>query len=155
MDYIKDLRQYIGNKKIILNCSGAVIERNGRILLQRRSDNGLWGMPGGLLELDETYAEAAVREIREETGLEVRLTAFLGVFHNYDMVWGNGDRAHTIGGYFTAEITGGELRVDEESLELHFFGEDELPPLFAEDHRAAVAAYFSGFRLPLPNENRR
>ena len=61
MDYISSLRSVIGSRKIILNCAGAVIARDGRIRLQRRSDNGLWGLVGGLLELDETYAEAAVR----------------------------------------------------------------------------------------------
>ena len=155
MDYIKDLRNLIGHKKIILTCAGAIIEKDGRILLQRRSDNGLWGLPGGLLELEETFEEAAVREVREETGLEVRLTAFIGIYHHYDMVWENGDRAHTIGAYYAAAIEGGELRIDEESLELRYFAEGELPPLFAEDHRAAVAAYFSGVRLPVTEENRR
>ena len=78
---------------------------------------------------------------------------FLGIFHNYDMVWGNGDQAHTIGAYFAAEIARGEPRVDEESLELRFFAPDALPELFAEDHRAAVDAWRRGVRLPLPREN--
>ena len=69
MDYIKSIRPKLGHDKIILNCAGALIVKDGRLLLQRRSDNGLWGLPGGLLELDETYEEAARREIREETGL--------------------------------------------------------------------------------------
>ena len=154
MDYIHDLRKYIGSKKILLNCAGAVIVRDGKILLQRRSDNGKWGLIGGLLELEETYEQAAVREIREETGLEVHLDAFLGLFHNYNMVWANGDRAHVIGAYYAATIVEGEPRTDEESLELCFFAPEEMPPLFAEDHRAAVAAYLSGLRYPILPENR-
>ena len=78
MDYIKSIRPRLGHQKILLNCAGAVIEQDGKILLQRRSDNGGWGLPGGLLELEETYAQAAIREVREETGLDCRLTAFLG-----------------------------------------------------------------------------
>ena len=155
MDYIHDLRKDVGSRKIILNAAGAVIVREGKILLQKRSDNGKWGLIGGLLELNETYEEAALREIREETGLEVRLDAFLGLFHNYDMVWANGDRAHVIGAYYAASIAQGEPRTDEESLELRFFSREELPPLFAEDHRAAVDAYFAGIRLPLLRENRK
>ena len=54
MDYIQSIRPKLGHQKIILNCAGAVVERNGKILLQRRSDNGAWGLPGGILELDET-----------------------------------------------------------------------------------------------------
>ena len=155
MDYIKSIRPQLGHQKIILNCAGAVVCREGKILLQRRSDNAAWGLPGGILELDETYEEAAVREVREETGLTVRLTALLGIYHNYDMMWPNGDRAHTIGAIYTAEILSGEPRIDEESLELRFFAQEELPELCFPDHRAAVDAYYRGVRLPLLPENRR
>lgn len=155
MDYIKSIRPQLGHQKIILNCAGAVVCREGKILLQRRSDNAAWGLPGGILELDETYEEAALREVREETGLTVRLTALLGIYHNYDMMWPNGDRAHTIGAIYTAEILSGEPRIDGESLELRFFAQEELPELCFPDHRAAVDAYYRGVRLPLLPENRR
>lgn len=155
MDYIKSIRPQLGHQKIILNCAGAVVCREGKILLQRRSDNAAWGLPGGILELDETYEEAALREVREETGLTVRLTALLGIYHNYDMMWPNGDRAHTIGAIYTAVILSGEPRIDEESLELRFFAQEELPELCFPDHRAAVDAYYRGVRLPLLPENRR
>ena len=153
MDYIQELRKQIGPRKIILNCAGALILRDGRILFQRRTDNGQWGLIGGLLEMNETYAQAALREIREETGLEVRLDSFLGIFHNHNMVWDNGDAAHFICAMFTAQIVSGEPRIDEESYELRFFGKEELPPLFAEDHIAALDAYFRGVRYPLLQEN--
>ena len=153
MDYIHELRKLTGSRRLILNCAGAVIVKDGRILLQNRSDNGLWGLPGGLMEPDETYEQAAKREVFEETGLEVEFTAFLGIFHNRRMVWSNGDRAHTVGAYYLAVIKGGTLRADEESNELRFFSEDELPELFAPDHTQAVKAYFDGVRLPIPKEN--
>nr|AHF24338.1 NUDIX hydrolase [uncultured bacterium Contig575] len=154
MDYIHELRKQIGPRKIILNCAGALIIRDGRILFQRRTDNGKWGLIGGLVEMNETYEQAALREIREETGLEVRLDSFLGIFHNHDMVWSNGDAAHVISALYTASIVSGEPRIDEESYELRFFGRDEIPELFAEDHIAALDAYFRGVRYPLLQENR-
>lgn len=154
MDYIHTLRKEIGSRKIILNCAGAVIEQDGKILLQKRSDNGLWGLVGGLLELNETYTEAMIREVQEETGLIVEPESFLGIFHNHDMVWANGDRAHTLGAYFTVRIKGGEIRTDEESLELRFFHPDCLPDLFAPDHREAVKSFLNGIRLPLLTENK-
>ena len=153
MDYIQDLRRLTGPRKIILNAAGAVIVRNGKILLQRRTDNGRWGLIGGLMEMNETYEQAALREIREETGLEVRLESFLGIFHNHNMVWSSGDAAHVVSAMFVAEIVRGEPRIDEESYELRFFGRDELPDLFAEDHIAALDAYFRGVRYPLLQEN--
>ena len=153
MDYIHDLRKIIGPRKIILNCAGAVIVRDGKILFQRRTDNGKWGLIGGLVEMNETCAQAALREAREETGLEVRLDGFLGIFHNHDMVWSNGDAAHVISAMYTASIVRGEPRIDEESYELRFFGKDEIPELFAEDHIASLEAYFRGVRYPVPQEN--
>ena len=153
MDYVRTIRQGIGDRKIILNCAGVLVIRDDRILFQRRSDNNRWGLIGGLLELEETYEQAALRETREETGLEVRLESFLGIYHNHHMMWGNGDKAHTIGAYFVASILSGEVRCDEESLELRFFGKHEIPDLFAEDHRAALDAYFHGIRYPLLHEN--
>jgi len=152
-DYIHELRKIIGPRKIILNSAGTLVVRDGKILFQRRTDNGRWGLPGGLLEMNETYEQAAVRETREETGLEVKLDSFLGIFHNYNMVWSNGDAAHVLTAMYTAGIVSGEPRVDEESYELRFFGKDEIPELFAEDHAAALEAYFSGVRLPLMREN--
>ena len=152
-DYIHDLRKLIGPRKIILNCAGAVIVREEKILFQRRTDNGRWGLIGGLLEMNETYEQAALREIREETGLEVELDSFLGIFHNHHMVWSNGDAAHVISAMYTARIVSGEPRIDEESYELRFFGREELPELFAEDHIAALDACFRGVRYPLPQEN--
>lgn len=154
MDYIHGLRPLIGHRKIILNCAGALIIRDGRILFQRRTDNGKWGLIGGLLEMNETYEQAALREIREETGLEVRLDSFLGIFHNHDMVWSNGDAAHVLSAMYTASIVSGEPRIDEESYELRFFAPDEIPELFAEDHIAALNAYFEGVRYPLLRENK-
>ena len=154
MDYIHELRKIIGPRKIMLNCAGALIIRDGKILCQRRTDNGKWGLIGGLVEMNETYAEAVVREAREETGLEIRLDAFLGIFHNHNMVWSNGDAAHVLTAMFTASILSGEPRIDEESYELRFFDVQEMPELFAEDQRAALAAYLQGVRNPLLQENK-
>lgn len=154
MDYIHDLRKLTGPRKLILNCAGALIIRDDKILFQRRTDNGKWGLIGGLVEMNETYEQAALREIREETGLEVRLDSFLGIFHNHNMVWSNGDAAHVICAMFTASIVSGEPRIDAESYELRFFEKNEIPELFAEDHIAALQAYFSGVRYPLLQENR-
>ena len=153
MDYIHELRKLTGPRKLILNCAGVVIEKDGKVLFQRRSDNGKWGLIGGLVEMNETYAQAAVREAREETGLEVKLDSFLGIFHNHNMVWNNGDAAHVISAMYTAGVVHGEPRIDEESYELRFFGKDELPEIFAEDHIAALDAYFRGVRYPLLQEN--
>ena len=104
---------------------------------------------------DESYEGAAIRELKEKSGPDIGLTAFLGVFHNHNMVWSNNDKAHTIGTYFPSESFTGELRTDEESLILSFFNKDEFPELFAEDHRPAVKACIDGVLYPLPKENKK
>ena len=154
MDYIHALRKLTGPRKLILNCAGVLILRNDKILFQRRADNGKWGLIGGLLEMNETYEEAAIREAREETSMDIKLDSFLGIYHNHNMVWSNGDAAHVISAYYTAHIVSGQPHIDEESYELRFFGQEEIPDLFAEDHKAALEAYFAGIRFPLLMENK-
>jgi ADP-ribose pyrophosphatase YjhB (NUDIX family) len=143
--YIAFIRSKIPESKIILNSACAVIDDGtGRILLQKRSDNHQWGLPGGLLELDESIQNAVLREVREETNLEVELLDFLGVFVNPLMRWRSQDEAQVIGFYFTAKIIGGTLRVnDSESTELRFFAQEELPPIAFPDNRQAIEAYFA------------
>lgn len=112
---------------------GVMIPDNqGRILLERRSDNGRWGVPGGKIDPGETIEQAAVREAFEETGLKVAVVRMIGVYSDpadgrivtYD---DNGDVAQLIDVAVEARIESGELRISEESLELRFFGPDEIP----------------------------
>ena len=146
MDYIKDIRALVGHKKIILVAAGAIITKGDQILLQRRSDNGNWSLVGGLMELDETFAETCIREAREETGLNVHLDYLVGVYHNHHAEWPNGDKAHVVCAVYKAIILSGEPRTDEESLELRFFDRDELPELPSEDYRDALRDYFAGLK---------
>ena len=146
MDYIKEIRPLVGHRKIILNAAGAIITREGddKILFQRRSDNGNWSLVGGLMEIGETYAQTALREIREETGLEVRLDYLVGVYHNFNAEWPNGDAGHVVNAVYKATILSGEPRIDEESLELRFFAPDELPFVPSQDYQEAIRDYFKG-----------
>ena len=146
MDYIKEIRPLLGHRKIILTAAGAIITRGDQILLQRRSHNGNWSLIGGLMELDETLSETAIREIREETGLEVKLDYLVGVYHNRHAEWPNGDKAHVVSAVYKASIISGEPRLDEESLELRFFSKEDLPALPSEDYQEAIKDYFMGVR---------
>ena len=65
---------------------GAVFDGQGRVLLMQRSDNRLWAMPGGMVEVGETAAQAAEREFWEETGVHVRAERLLGIYDN-QCVW--------------------------------------------------------------------
>lgn len=143
MDYVKYIRSRVGHDKIIMNASGAIVEKDNKILLQRRSDNGKWGLPGGIMEMGETYHEAAIREVKEETGLDISIDYLIGIYHNKDWQWASGDEAHVICAVFKAHIVSGELQKDLESLELKFFSEDELPEITSPDHKMAIYDFFS------------
>ena len=105
------------------------------MLLQQRGDNGQWGFPGGAVEPGERLQEAAVREIREETGLEVQVDRLIGVYTDPDMVYPNGDRAHSICIGVTFRVLGGELRCDgAETQALRYFPLTDTPPLFCGQH---------------------
>lgn len=146
MDYVKYIRSRVGHDKIILNASGAIIAKDDKILLQRRSDNGAWGLIGGILEMGETYHQGALREIKEETGLDVNLDYLVGIYHGFNMKWPSGDEAHAICAVFKASIVGGELKKDHESLDLKFFSKDEIPSIPAEDHKEAIKDFFNGVK---------
>ena len=119
------------NTRVKAGVGVIVVDPAGRILLERRSDNGWWGLPGGAIEAGESVRQAALREVREETGLEIRITGLLGVYSEpagrIVRYPDNGDVAHLVDITLTAEIISGKLKVSPESLDLKFFSRDSLP----------------------------
>ncbi len=146
--YIVWIRGLVGDAKIILNAACVVIPNaKGEILLQQRSDSQLWGLPGGLMELGESISATAIREVKEETNLDVALTGFIGVFINPAMTWRKTDKAEVICHSFVGAIQSGDLTVnDAESLGFGWFGPDNLPPIHSSDNLATIRAFFAGKR---------
>lgn len=131
-DYIKGLREKVGHAPLLTPGADALVSNaDGSLLLMRRRDDGLWGMPGGQLDPLEPPALGVVREVLEETGLLVRPVALLGVFGGVDTFhirYPSGDEIDPIVSLFACEIVSGELRaLDSEALELRFFSPDALP----------------------------
>lgn len=108
--------------------SALVQDEQGRILLIRRSDNGKYSVPGGGLEAGETVAQAVVREVREETGIEVDVTELVGVFSNPEHViaYDDGEVRQEFSICFRAQPIGGKLRTSEESSEVEWVRPAEL-----------------------------
>jgi ADP-ribose pyrophosphatase YjhB (NUDIX family) len=126
-----------------LRPSVAAFIRNddGAILLQRRSDNGLWGLPGGSVEIGESVTAAAVREVWEETGLVVEVERLIGVYSDpsFQVVrYRDGNVVHYINTFLACRIVGGTLQTCEESLELRFFDPKRLPEDLLYTHRIRV-----------------
>ncbi len=144
-DYIRWLRDQVGTAPILLNFAAACIRDGDRVLLQQRADHVAWGFPGGAIELGESAAEAAIREVLEETGLEVRVESLLGVYTKYQHTYPNGDVAQTITVFFNCTPIGGHLDDgDAETLQLRYFPIDDMPPLVNEQHHDALADLVAG-----------
>ncbi len=135
-DYIRWLRSKVGHEKVILVfAGGCIFNDKGEVLLQRREDFGKWGFPGGAVELGETPEMAAIREVKEETGLEVEVRRLIGVYTDCNMEYPNGDKAQSICIVYEFQVIGGELTWDEgETLELKYFSLNESPELFCKQH---------------------
>lgn len=108
-----------------------IFNEENQVLLQKRADVGLWGIPSGHVEIGETVSQAAIREVKEETNLDISIKKLIGVYSDPNsqiFVYPNGKVVHFITTCFLAEITGGELRCNsDESLEIKFFGQLNLP----------------------------
>lgn len=143
-DYIRGLREKVGTDLLFMPGAAAVIRNEaGEILLQRRSDNGEWGLPGGALDPGEEPAEGVIREVREETGLVVIPERLSGVYGGQENVieYPNGDRAAVLSMVFVCRVVGGNLQInDDESLELRYFAPDSLPALRERTQRRIADA---------------
>jgi ADP-ribose pyrophosphatase YjhB (NUDIX family) len=138
-DYIRWLRQRVGPEPVQLNFAAACVLQDGEVLLQRRSDDGKWGLPGGAMELGESAEEAALREVAEETGLQIRVDALLGVYTKYRHVYPNGDVAQPVTVFFRCSPVGGELRsTDNETKDVKYFSLSSIPPLMSRQHDDAI-----------------
>ncbi len=141
VSYMDSLRAHIGHAPVIMTCAGcAVLDESGRVLLQRRGDpGGPWGLPGGAMELGETLAETAVRETREETGLDVRLDELLGVYTEPSRTHPNGDVVQAVVVVLTATRVSGQLAADgKETIDLGWFALDDLPQPIFSPHEAML-----------------
>ncbi|WP_411076725.1 NUDIX domain-containing protein [Streptomyces sp. cmx-10-25] len=116
---------------LVVAASAVVVDGQGRLLLQRRRDNDLWALPGGAMETAESLPGAAVREVKEETGLDVEITGLVGTYTDprHVIAYSDGEVRRQFNVCFTARVVGGTLAVSEESTELRFVAPGELAAL--------------------------
>ena len=138
MDYISGIRKYIGHEMVMTaGCSVMIINDRGELLLQKRSDNGLWGLPGGAMEIAETYEEAARRELFEEAGIKVGDLKLFGIYSGKPRVihYPNDDMVFSLAVVFITDSYEGTISdEDSEVLEYRFFAKGFVPKdLFLPD----------------------
>lgn len=143
--YVGKLRKRVGSQLLLVPGARVVIENsNGEILLQQRSDFGIWGLPGGNAEPDEDLHAVIVREVFEETGLTIANPTPFGFGCNPDLEtvqFPNGDLCQFfVLNYFTRSFSGKPVMLDGESLALKWFSKDALPEMLP-NMKQSIHAY--------------
>lgn len=116
----------------LVPAASAIVENErGDILLMRRVDNDLWAMPGGTMQLGESVASTAVREVKEETGLDVEIVGLVGVYTDprHVIAYADGEVRQQFNVCFAARIIGGTLTGSSESSAVEFVPRDRLSAL--------------------------
>ncbi|MFC7528755.1 NUDIX domain-containing protein [Actinoplanes sp. GCM10030250] len=129
-EYVTALRAKVGPGLIMFPTVTAVVFNDiGEILLHQRSDNGRWTLIAGMMDPGEQPADAVVREVEEETAVQVRIERLAGLAL-HEVTYENGDHCHMVNSWFRCRAIGGEARVnDTESLAVEWFALDALPEL--------------------------
>ena len=118
--------------KLQVGCRATIFDaKREKVLLTQRTDNGRWCLPGGTMESGESAAEACIREVWEETGLNVRITRLIGVYSNPDqlIVYPDGNKAFFVVLSFEAEILSGELGLSNETTAYGYYSLADMESL--------------------------
>ena len=132
-EHLRALRALVGTRLLVLpSVAVAVRDEAGRLLLVHDADTGRWVLPGGAVDPLETPADAAVREVWEETGLHVELTGLLRVDGGPECVvrYRNGDEVSYVVTIFSGRVLAGTPRADgEETVEVRYVPAAEIETL--------------------------
>jgi ADP-ribose pyrophosphatase YjhB (NUDIX family) len=145
VDYYHDPAAPLANS-LVVGSSAVVMDDRDQILLQRRSDSGNWALPGGAMDIGETFAQSVVREVKEETGFDVRIERIIGVYSDPGHVFAyeDGEVRQEFNICLACTIVGGELSVSSESTDVRFFSLDEAAGLtIHESIRKRIEDYLS------------
>lgn len=137
--------------RVVPSASAIVTNDNDEILLLKRRDNSLWTIPGGGHEAGETIEDTAVREVREETGLEVTITGLVGVYTNpaHVIAYSDGEVRQQFSLCYTTRITGGQLAIDQESTDLAWVHPSKLDTMKMHPSiRLRIDHFLEGRRQP-------
>ncbi|HHY96629.1 MAG TPA: NUDIX hydrolase [Acholeplasma sp.] len=130
MDYIKNIRKKIGHDPIFMPTAAAIIYQDGKILLQKRKDNGFWAIHGGAMELGETIDECLVREVKEEIGLVPKTYRFFKNYSGRDFMYQypNKDIVYIVEHVYIIETFDGNIAIDEsEVMDCKWFSIHDIP----------------------------
>jgi ADP-ribose pyrophosphatase YjhB (NUDIX family) len=115
--------------------SALVVNDQGAILMQRRSDSGNWSLPGGIMEIGETLEQCVIRETREESGLDIEITGLLGIYTDPEHIiaYADGEIRQEFNVTFYGRVCGGQITVSDESTDVRFVRPEELSEIPIHD----------------------
>ncbi|GAA3637842.1 NUDIX domain-containing protein [Lentzea roselyniae] len=116
---------------IVVAVTAFVRDEHGRLLMIRRTDNDLYSIPGGAQDVGETIGQTVIREVKEETGIDVEPVDIVGVYSDpkHIIAYTDGEVRQQFSICFRAQPTGGELRTSTESSEVHWVNRGDLDAL--------------------------
>ena len=121
-----------------LTVDAVIISENDSItLIERKKDpyKGSWALPGGFVEYGETVESAVIREVKEETGLDIQIITIVGVYSDPD----RDPRGHTVTICYLTEKVGGTLKADTDASKAKYFNKEEISNLnLAFDHNSIL-----------------
>lgn len=138
--------------RLVPSASAMVVNEVGEILLHRRSDNDLWSIPGGAMEVGESIGQTVVREVKEETGLDVELQSLVGIYSDpgHVIAYDDGEVRQQFSVCFVCRILGGEFTTSDESLDVRFYAPRDVEQLEMSDSiRRRVRDFLAGHDEPV------
>ncbi len=150
IDYLDDPTAPAANS-LVPSVTAIVTDDPGRILLVHRTDNDLWALPGGAMDIGESIAQAVVREVEEETGVHVEVTGIVGLYTNprHVMAYEDGEVRQQFSICFTTRLLGGTLRPSTETSEVCFVAPAALSSIqINPSMRLRINHYLEGRSAP-------
>lgn len=136
---------------VVPSVTAVVTDDQGRILMVHKTDNNLWALPGGGMDLGESIADAAVRETKEETGVDIEVTGLVGVYTNprHVLAYDDGEVRQQFSLCFTTRNLGGQVRTSSETSEVQYVAVADLDGLnIHPSMRLRIDHYLEGRSAP-------
>ena len=145
--YIQELRRHIGHAPLIgVACGVIVLNSRGEILLQKRRDNGRWGIIGGAMEIGESVQETVIREAREEAGITIGRMDLFGIYSGMDrlIIYPNGDICYAACIVFISRDFEGTIVNQEEVIGHRFSAPEDLSAETNKFEKVFIRAWMEG-----------